>query len=241
MPFELLPFHADPEHDARFDESLIELAAQSGPSACVWESRQGLVVPRTYRRFDTFTTACERFALQGWPVTVRQSGGGIVPQGLGILNLSLAYAVPGKPLDHSEEAYLLICRVISQALKEYGIASHPQAVEGSFCDGRFNLAVGNSDAARKVAGTAQLWRSHTCTDTKNTMQIVLVHALILAAVDVVAVTAQANAFEQALGSDKRYASERIASLHELCETPLPSGEMFTLSLKATLERQLASI
>lgn len=241
MPFELLPFHADPEHDARFDESLIELAAQSGPSACVWESGQGLVVPRTYRRFEAFPAACERFALQGWPVTVRQSGGGIVPQGPGILNLSLAYAVQGKPLDHSDEAYMLICRVISQALTEYGIASHPQAVEGSFCDGRFNLAVGSGDAARKVAGTAQLWRSHASADTRNTLQIVLVHALILAAVDVVAVTGQANAFEQALGSGRRYASDRIASLHELSTTPMPSKEMFTLGLKAALERQLLAL
>lgn len=238
MSFRLLSFSCGQSHDARFDESLIELAGENGPSACVWESAQGLVVPRTYKRFDAFPAACEHFALQGWPITVRQSGGGIVPQGPGILNLSLAYAVQGKPLDHSDEAYLLICKLISDALQDYGIATHPQAVEGSFCDGRYNLAVDSGEAARKVAGTAQLWRRHANVDTGITAQIVLVHALILAAVDIDAVTARANDFEQVLDSGKRYASNRIASLHDLCETPFPSKEMFTLSLKDSLKHQL---
>lgn len=238
MPFKILSFCAKPGQDARLDESLIELAAKNGPSACVWESAQGLVVPRTYKRFEAFPAACANFALEGWPVAIRQSGGGIVPQGPGILNLSLAYAVQGKPLDHSDQAYLLICRIISQTLQEYGIASHPGAVEGSFCDGRYNLAVGCGTAAKKVAGTAQLWRRQAIAPPQGSVQIVLVHALILAAVDVAAVTGQANAFEQALGSGKRYASDRIASLHELCQTPFPAKEMFTLDLKDALERRL---
>src|SRR5690606_29227601 len=148
----------------------------------------------------------------GWPVTVRQSGGGIVPQGPGIINLSLAYAVQGKPLDHSDEAYLLICRLISLALQEYDIASHPQAIEGSFCDGRYNLAVGLGDDARKIAGTAQLWRRHQVAGLPDYQQIVLVHALILAHVDTEMLCRQANQFELALGSNRQYASNRIVSL-----------------------------
>src|SRR3546814_1729838 len=56
---------------------------------------------------------------------------GIVPQGPGIVNVSLAYAVQGKPLDHSDEAYLLICRIIAQALEEHGVDAHTQAVDRS--------------------------------------------------------------------------------------------------------------
>src|SRR3546814_11147898 len=86
---------------------------------------------------------------------------GIVPQGPGIVNVSLAYAVQGKPLDHSDEAYLLICRIIAQALEEHGVDAHTQAVDGSFCDGRYNLAVGAGQEARKIAGTAHVWRRQT--------------------------------------------------------------------------------
>ncbi len=238
MPFQLLPVPAGLGQDARFDESLIAMAAQDGPTACVWESAQGLVVPRTYQRFEPFAAACAEFAGLGWPVSVRQSGGGIVPQGPGIINLSLAYAARGKPLDHSDEAYLLICRVIAQALQEYGIVSQPQAVEGSFCDGRYNLAVGQGASARKIAGTAQLWRRHTLESGHDTVQMVLVHALILAAVDADALTACANRFEQAVGNHKRYGSDRIASLHELCNTPHHARAAFTLALKDSLQRQL---
>lgn len=226
--------------DARFDESLIALAAENGPTACVWECGEGLVVPRTYQRHESFTTSCNAFARQGWPVTIRQSGGGIVPQGPGIINLSLAYAATGKPLDHSDEAYLLLCRLIANALQEYGIAAHPQAVEGSFCDGRYNLAVGTGQEAKKVAGTAQLWRRHIIDGSTDTVQVVLAHALILAAVDVDAITGKANSFEEALGNDKRYVSDRIASLHARCRPPTYTEASFTRALRHSLEKQLIS-
>src|SRR5690606_17506901 len=239
MSFTLLPFARNEPQHVRFDETLITLAAQQGSVACVWEAEQGLVVPRTYRRFPDFDNACVRFNEAGWPVTVRQSGGGIVPQGPGIINLSLAYAVHGKPLDHSDAAYLLICRIISQALQEYGVSSHHQSVEGSFCDGRYNLAVGQGDHTKKIAGTAQLWRRHPMASSVD-QQIVLVHALILAYVDVVALSELANRFEQALGNDKRYTHDRLASVHTLCgHTGLTGGALLS-ALSDALARQASA-
>lgn len=240
MHFQLLPASGLCQ-DARFDESLVALAAQNGPLACVWETGQGLVVPRTYQRHHTFEASCAQFAEQGWPVTVRQSGGGIVPQGAGIINVSLAYAVKGKPLDHSDEAYLLICDVITAALREFGIDTQPQAVEGSFCDGRYNLAVGRNDQAKKVAGTAQLWRRIAAGTGSDPLQIVLVHGLILAAVDVVTLTRTANHFEEALGTEKRYLSDRIASLHSLAAAQNIAAETFSGELHDALERRIVSL
>ncbi len=241
MQFQLLP-STELCQDARFDECLVGLAAENGPTACVWESRQGLVVPRTYQRHANFSASCASFAAQGWPVTVRQSGGGIVPQGAGIINLSMAYAVEGKPLDHSDDAYLLVCRVMTEALREFGIASHPQAVEGSFCDGRYNLAVGHGPSAKKVAGTAQLWRRQAGTTSADARQIVLVHGLILAEIDCAALTRLANRFEQSLDTERRYSSDKIASLHDLI-TPAGTGGglPFTRVLNAALERQILSL
>src|SRR5690606_16757236 len=99
--------------DVRCAEALLTLAAKGQRAASLWNTAQGLVVPRTYLRSPQFATVSEQFKLAGWPVTVRHSGGGIVPQGPGVINLSPAYAVKGKPLDHADTAYALICDIIS--------------------------------------------------------------------------------------------------------------------------------
>jgi lipoate-protein ligase A len=225
--------------DARQDERLIDIAAGGTPAACIWQSTQSLVVPRTYAQQAGFDDACRRYADLGWPVSVRQSGGGIVPQGPGILNLSLARGVTGKPLDHSTEAYTLICRVISDALHELDIHCHPQAVEGSFCDGRFNLAVGEGAQARKIAGTAQVWRRRPMADG-TTQQVGLVHALMLVHTDVAAATAMANGFEEAIGSRRRYSEQKAVSAHTLYRGTLPLQELLR-SVERALARHTAAV
>src|SRR5690606_19823650 len=213
----------------RWDEILIDHAAQFGPAASIWSAPKGLVVPRGYRRFPQLAPVSEHYASLGWPVTIRQSGGGIVPQGPGILNLSLAYAIDGPPLAHSDAAYEAICEIMRRALEGFGIQTHARAVEGSFCDGRYNLAVGPDDEARKVAGTAQVWRRKPTPDRPH-RQVVLVHGLLLATVDTAAVTAIANEFEAQLGNDRRYLPQRVASLHTLYR----GGEDFIEHLRQAL-------
>ncbi|KAA0910725.1 lipoate--protein ligase family protein [Pusillimonas sp. ANT_WB101] len=216
MGFTLLaPTSTGPE-DARFDETLIDMATTHGPTAAIWTAKQGLVVPRTYRRHTGFEALCAEYALSGWPVTVRMSGGGIVPQGPGIINVSLAYCIDGNPMDNSEAAYQLLCNVLGDAIARMGVQAHAAAVEGSFCDGRYNLAIGQGEHRKKVAGTAQLWRRYPTPGYKN-RQAVLVHALVLACVDTEQVTHRANEFEQALGTDRRYLPGRTVSLHTLVQ------------------------
>lgn len=207
--FTLVSAESEACADPRFDESLLAQAAEQGPLACVWQAARGLVVPRTYRRFDAFDTARRRFADEGWPVTVRQTGGGIVPQGPGIVNLSLAYPVEGPPMRHSEPGYRLICRLLADALSAMNVQAFPAAVEGSFCDGRYNLAVGGQEAAVKIAGTAQMWRRLRGTADRH---VGLVHALVLVDVDGDHVTRVANGFEAAIGSERRYRPDRVTSL-----------------------------
>lgn len=200
--------------DARFDESLLALAAARGPVASIWQTQRSLVVPRSYRRFDAFESACAQFAAQGWPLTVRQTGGGIVPQGPGIVNFSLAYRVQGPPMRHSEPGYRLICRALSQAMHGLGVTAFPAAVEGSFCDGRYNLAVRLHGRPVKVAGTAQTWRRVPGSQDEH---VGLVHALVLLDVDTGEVTATANAFEAAIGSERRYQPDKVVAVAELLD------------------------
>ncbi|MGB7398987.1 lipoyl protein ligase domain-containing protein [Castellaniella sp.] len=219
LPYQLMDLGACPHGGPLADAHLLQVAAQH-PVACLWSAPQCLVVPRTYAAKPGFAQAQQTMNAQGWPVYVRQSGGGVVPQGAGILNLSLARLFSGRPLDHSEDFYQQLCSIIASALLFFGIEARAQAVEGSFCDGRFNLAVGNP--AKKIAGTAQWWRRQTPASgapvagtTPSEQHIGLVHALILLDCDTDTVTRQANALEEALGSTRRYRADRIVSLDTL--------------------------
>ena len=163
------------------------------PRAVLWQGVQGLSAPRSYRRHARLDEVRREFAARGWPVELRRSGGGVVPQGPGLLNLSLASRADARPAAF-EHVYAHLCDVLARALAGLGIDARPRRVEGSFCDGRYNLAVGE----RKIAGTAQYWRR------AGAAQAVLAHALLLVDADVALLTAQANAFEAALGSERRY-------------------------------------
>ncbi|HEU0229178.1 MAG TPA: lipoate--protein ligase family protein [Burkholderiaceae bacterium] len=251
MSFTLLPSEPGQAQHARFDEFLMRRAAQGSPVACIWRTGQGLVVPRTYHRLPRFAEACRRFARLGWPVTVRQSGGGLVPQGPGILNISLAYMAAGQPLSQSDAAYQSLCALISGALNDLGIATRPQAVTGSFCDGRYNLAwLDDSGTARKIAGTAQLWRrvapegdTPTIRDAPgrtDAVQVVLAHALLLAAVDTDAVTRIANGFERASGHDKHYDPDTISSLHAILGIAADASNVFMTDLTNGLAQHIAA-
>ncbi|MBP6019202.1 MAG: lipoate--protein ligase family protein [Burkholderiaceae bacterium] len=226
--------------DARADEALITQAANGSPSASIWRTGQGLVVPRSYLRSPLFEQTSLQFAHAGWPIGVRQSGGGVVPQGPGIINLSLAYAVHGKPLDHSDAGYQLICDIIGQVLHGFGIDTRAQAVAGSFCDGRYNLATGPQDQPRKVVGTAQVWRRQPGIDGGKAFQVALVHAVILAHADIGAITHHANRLELALGNDRRYLDDSAASLH-LCSDHGMAGPDFTTRLMAHLADHVAGL
>lgn len=202
-------------------------AATGRAAAHLWRGEPGLVVPRS----------CTN--LPGWPaaekahrVLVRASGGGVVPQGPGLLNLSLVWrtdanAVAGGAPNGTEPIYRALCDRLADALARLGIAAAPQPVEGSFCDGRFNLAV----AGRKLVGTAQSWRRVAGTP------VVLAHAVIVVDADPQALTEAANAFERDLGSGRQYRAEALTSVSLAWQQA--HGRAPVLDLEARLNTALA--
>ncbi len=110
-----------------------------------------LIVPRSYKkkRYAPFADARAKFAC-GLSFMAASVGRGLVPQGPGILNLSLAYPVNATMGAHAESVYLHLCQLIADALKSLGVLAHWQVVEVSFCDGRFNLAWGPGDLRTRV-------------------------------------------------------------------------------------------
>jgi lipoate-protein ligase A len=186
--------------------------------AHLWEAPVSLVLPRSYQRYATLDDARAEFARRGCPVWLRLSGGGLVPQGPGILNLSLAYPLHATIGTMADAVYLHLCKILADALRHVGVQTHWRAVEGSFCDGRFNLAWGPADDARKIAGTAQYWR-RVPDATGDATYAVLAHAVLLVDADPVEINERANAFEAMIGSGRRYEADKVVSVAQALESP----------------------
>jgi lipoate-protein ligase A len=180
-------------------EWMARCAATGRAAAHLWQAPIGLVVPRRYTLLPGWAAA--RDAATG-EVQVRSSGGGLVPQGPGVWNLSLVWPAPqATPID-TTAVYLALCAELAAAFAQLGIVATPQPVTGSFCDGRYNLAVNG----RKLVGTAQAWRRVAG------RPVVLAHAVIVVDAEPELLTAQANAFEAALGSETRYRADALTSV-----------------------------
>jgi lipoate-protein ligase A len=199
--FESVTVHEQPLEGGVACESgwMARCAATGRAAAHLWQAPVGLVVPRRYTLLPGWAAARESTAGE---LQVRSSGGGLVPQGPGVWNLSLVWPAPqASPVDTSA-VYIALCAELSAAFAQLGIVATPQPVTGSFCDGRYNLAV----RGRKLVGTAQAWRRVAG------RSVVLAHAVIVVDADPELLTAQANAFEAALGSDTRYHADALTSV-----------------------------
>lgn len=212
----------------------LDLALAGQSLAVIWTGTQGLVAPLSYRCHTALEAVREASAEHGWPVRLRRSGGGVVPQGPGILNLTLAYPCPGTLADYAESVYGHLCDTLAIALGSLGIDAIPRTVEGSFCDGRFNLAVLDAlDEARKIAGTAQYWRS------RGGRNAVLAHALLIVDADPRLLTEEANRFETALGSGRIYDHHAITSVAQAWSMAHP-GASVPADLSTLVSRQIAN-
>ncbi|QSN64908.1 lipoate--protein ligase family protein [Caballeronia sp. M1242] len=243
MPFVLLDpamLAGDPL-DA--EEALLARAASGDAVAHIWTAPVSLSVPRSYQRYPALADARANFARRGCPVWQRLSGGGLVPQGPGIVNVSLAYPVRAPMGALAETVYVHLCGILADALQTLGVFTHHQAVDGSFCDGRFNLAWGPGNDARKIAGTAQYWRrAPQPADERDTpLYAVLAHAVLLVDADPVEINERANAFETLIGSGRRYQEMKVVTVaqalaYECFEIPADLRARVCDALAARLAR-----
>jgi octanoyl-[GcvH]:protein N-octanoyltransferase len=180
------------------DAELLEAVRRGAPPvARVWENARCLVAARSDARLPRFAEAAEAMARAGWPVCVRESGGTTIPQGPGILSLTLVFRPPpGAPFT-IEAGYDAVCRPIERALAALGLASARGAVGAAFCDGRFDLSIGG----RKIAGTAQRWRAVPGGPNPE-RGAVLLHAVLLADPDRSEGIGAVNRFYERAGSER---------------------------------------
>ena len=171
------------------EEALFEQLASGTTSRAwlMWQGSRALVVPRSFTRLPMFAGAAEESRRRGWPVISRQTGGDVVPQGHGTLNLALAWIESATQQASISRGYAAICDPIRAV-----VGGSCGSVEAAFCDGAFNIVV----AGRKLAGTAQRRRRI------GGRSMVLAHAMILVDEDIEADVAATNAFLGNLGDGR---------------------------------------
>lgn len=220
--FGFVTIHEEPLADgiAAEGEWLARCAELQRASAHLWRGTEGLVVPRRYTALPGWAAAVA--ATPPGQVQVRASGGGLVPQGEGMWNLSLAWPAPGATPSGTDAVYQALCDALGAAFARLGISASAQPVEGSFCDGRFNLAV----AGRKLVGTAQAWKRVAGAP------VVLAHAVIVVTADPDELSARANAFETLLGTPTRYRAEALTSVAR----EAPGADIESRSLQCIAEQ-----
>ncbi|WP_417425653.1 lipoate--protein ligase family protein [Hoeflea sp.] len=187
-------------------------AGRRSAAALLWSCETALVAPSRMSSFSGFDDACTGAANAGWPVHLRATGGDLVPQGPGVVNLTLVFRGPRSATPSLEAAYQRLTAPICEALSEAGVSSCHAPVSGAFCDGRFNVTV----AGRKFAGTAQRWRPMA------SGHAVQAHALMLMRTPDETTITTLNHFYRGCGIDRVIDAGAHVGLHDL--VPTGSGD-----------------
>ena len=148
------PFY-DPEDGFGLQQAVLEeVAAQDrGPAALMWTSSRYVGATRQETRLPGFKAAAEAASGLGFPVLVRNSGGGAVAANRGSLSFSLTF--PVEDLRHGlYERYSEGLDLIASALRRIGVEAEGGEVEGEFCPGAYSVRSGGPRGV-KHAGLAQ--------------------------------------------------------------------------------------
>lgn len=161
-----------PAADALAHEAalLAEVSAAPGRRHLwLWQSPQALVAPRKLAALPSFQAAAAQLEAEGWPVSLRATGGDVTPQGPGIVNVTHVYTAPRSKGFDLDREYARLCAPIETAL---GAGASRGWQPGAFCDGAHNVQWNGL----KFAGTAMRFRP--CKADKTQMAV-LAHALML--------------------------------------------------------------
>lgn len=177
----------NPEEGLGLQQAVLEevAAGRRGSTALLWSSGRSLAATRSETRLPGFAEARRAAESSGFPVLVRDSGGGAVAADEGCISFSLT--VPVEALRQGlYERYALAAEVVVGALGRLGIEAEPGEVEGEFCPGAYSVRMGGPEGI-KVAGLAQ----------RVTKRAARVEALVL--VETAGIAAVLQQFYDALG------------------------------------------
>jgi len=169
----------------------------TGMQWMLWQTSSCIVVPRSHTINTRFQQAAAVSAARGWPVHIRDTGGGAVVQGNGVLNLSMVFVAEPMVPDRIGASYRILCTPLMAMLSSRGVQSGYRAIPGTMCDGAYNVVVGD----RKLAGTAQRWKS--LGRSRPGEYAVLAHFALFSNLDHVMAAQAINALYADIGMDVR--------------------------------------
>jgi octanoyl-[GcvH]:protein N-octanoyltransferase len=185
------------------------LADPAQPILRLWRTHRSLVVTPLLAHKPRFQSAADASALRGWPVVVRRTGGGPVPQGPQTLSISLAAAMPRAQAPGIDPAFTAFAGWLCDALRACGLAPEVGEIAGSCCPGRYDIAVGG----KKIIGIAQRRRLGRHGDTLLTA--VLVHAMLWFEGNLDAGIDALERFLEEAGLPERFARDRMGTLEDV--------------------------
>ncbi|MCK4507065.1 MAG: hypothetical protein KAU27_00890 [Desulfuromonadales bacterium] len=221
--------HGDLARRITSDELLLEqvIKGESGPCLCIKRDPRCLVTTVRESRMSDFEAASLELSAQGWPVIVRCTGGACVPQGPGVINLSVIHRkIRGWSLDNG---YKLLCDLLTSFLASYGLVATTGEVPGSFCDGRYNLQIGG----QKLVGTAQRWAGGSRENAA-----VLSHACLLVDMDLVEATEKINTLYRLCGNPQQFIPEACTTLRDCLGAV---GQQSTTEFMEEVEQRLTAL
>jgi octanoyl-[GcvH]:protein N-octanoyltransferase len=145
----------DPEDGFGLQQAVLEEVAadERSPVALMWTSSRYVGATRQETRLPAFETATKAASDIGFPVLVRNSGGGAVAANWGSLSFSLTF--PVEDLRHGlYERYSEGLDLIASALRRVGVDAERGEVDGEFCPGAYSVRSGGQWGV-KHAGLAQ--------------------------------------------------------------------------------------
>ena len=145
----------NPEDGFGLQQAVLEEVASGvrGPAALIWSSSPYVGATRPETRLEGFAKAAHSVEDLGFPVLVRNSGGGAVAANRGSLSFSLT--LPVEDLRHGlYERYAEGVDLVSSALRRIGVEAEGGEVEGEFCPGAYSVRSGGPGGV-KHAGLAQ--------------------------------------------------------------------------------------
>jgi octanoyl-[GcvH]:protein N-octanoyltransferase len=144
-----------PEDGFGLQQAVLEEVGEGyrGPAALLWTSSRYVGATHRETRLPGFGAAARLAGETGFPMLIRNSGGGAVAANEGSISFSLTS--PVENLRHGlYERYDEGAQLITTALEKLGLAAEAGEVEGEFCPGAYSVRAGGYSGT-KIAGLAQ--------------------------------------------------------------------------------------
>jgi len=206
-------------------------AGEKNPTLRLWCSDPAIVVGTAEKRLPTFQHSVDDLAKKQWQVITRRTGGTAFILTPHILNISAVQLLRSKNLS-IDRCYEDFCGLVMLALRDMGVDTRLGFQNRAFCDGKYNILVGN----KKLAGTAQRWAR----SNNQSLTAVLAQASIFVSIDSKEVSQLINEFYRKAGSNKHYDADAIIDLRLALESINPKHNLHKLAAD-DIQKKLAEL